>query len=315
VTGATGFVGSHLTDSLVDLGAEVVVLCRDDVPVNPVSERWAHRVSVVRGQVEDQAVLERILGEYGVETVFHLAAQSQVGVANRNPSSTYEANIRGTWTLLEAVRRSPGVKQVVVASSDKAYGSQPTLPYTEDMPLLAVNPYDVSKACADMVATSYARCLGVPVTITRCGNFFGPGDLNWARLIPGTIRSLLRGERPVIRSDGSMIRDYLYVRDGARAYIHLAEAMAEDTALVGEAFNFSFEQPLSVLEVVDHLQKAAGTSLSPEILASAVNEIPSQALSAAKAGSVLGWTPVHSLDDAFAETVDWYRDHFDRERR
>jgi CDP-glucose 4,6-dehydratase len=309
VTGATGFLGSHVVDQLVGLGAHVAILVRDEVVRSPISDAWAGQVAVVRGAVEDQAVMERLLGEYESRTVLHLAAQSQVGVANRNPSATYEANVAGTWSLLEAVRRSPRVEQVITASSDKAYGAQPTLPYDEDMPLLAVNPYDVSKACADLISTSYHRTFDVPVCVTRCGNFFGPGDQNWERLVPGTIRSLLRGDRPLIRSDGTMVRDYLYVVDGALAYLRLVEAMAEDPALIGEAFNFSTETPLTVLELVAALQAAAGTDLEPDIRATATHEIDSQFLSAAKARKLLGWAPTLSVEEALGKTVDWYRSH------
>jgi CDP-glucose 4,6-dehydratase len=248
-----------------------------------------------------------LLGEYDVRTLLHLAAQSQVGVANRNPVSTFEANIRGTWSILEAARRSASIEQVVIASSDKAYGAQPVLPYDEDMPLLAKNPYDVSKACADLIATTYYNAFGLPVTITRCGNLFGPGDQNWDRLVPGTIRSVLRGERPVIRSDGTMIRDYLYVVDAALAYFRLVEAMADDPDLAGEAFNFSTEVRLNVLELVAQIQEAAGTDLKPDIRATAKNEIDEQFLSAAKAKAVLGWQPRFSMAEALRETVAWYR--------
>jgi CDP-glucose 4,6-dehydratase len=312
ITGATGFLGSHLTAQLVELGAAVVILTRDDVPTSAISEAWRGRVSVVRGAVEDQAVVERMLGDYDVRTVMHLAAQSQVGVANRNAVGTYEANVAGTWSLLEAVRRSPTVTEVVTASSDKAYGAQPVLPYDEAMPLLAVNPYDVSKACADLISTSFHRTFGVPVCVTRCGNFFGPGDVNWERLVPGTIRALVRGERPVLRSDGTMVRDYLYVVDGALAYMRLAETMAADPAVIGEAFNFSTETPMTVLELVAALQKAAGTDLEPDIRATASHEIDSQYLSAAKARKVLGWEPTMSVDDALAATVAWYRTELGR---
>lgn len=315
VTGATGFLGSHLTDLLVERGADVVVLVRDDVPVSPISDRWWDRVSVVRGGCEDQAVVERLLGEYEIRSLFHLAAQSQVGAANRNPVATFDSNVAGTWSVLEAARRSPLIEQVVTASSDKAYGEQPSLPYTEEMPLLAAHPYDVSKACADMLSRTYHRTYDLPVTVTRCGNFFGPGDRNWERLVPGTIRSLLAGERPVIRSDGTMVRDYLYVVDGALAYLRLAEAMAADPELHGEAFNFSTETPLTVLELVELLQKAAGTDLEPDVRAETSNEIASQYLSAAKARDVLGWRPSHTVDGALAETVEWYRDHLGRADR
>lgn len=309
VTGASGFLGSHVTAHLVELGASVVVLSRDDVPPSPISSAWADKVAVVRGSVEDQAVCERMLGDYEVRTVLHLAAQSQVGVANANPVGTFEANVAGTWALLEAVRRTPTVTAVVTASSDKAYGTQPVLPYHEDMPLLAVNPYDVSKACGDLLSTSYHRTYGVPVCVTRCGNFFGPGDRNWQRLVPGTIRSLLHGERPVLRSDGTMVRDYLYVVDGALAYLRLVECMAEDPTVIGEAFNFSTELPVSVLELLAALQKAAGTDLEPDIQATATHEIDRQYLSAAKARERLGWMPTVAMDDALAATVAWYREH------
>jgi CDP-glucose 4,6-dehydratase len=309
VTGASGFLGTHLTGLLVDRGAAVVALWRDDTPGSSLRDRWQGRVTIVDGSVEDQALIERILGEYDVRSVFHLAAQTQVGVANRNPVSTFEANIRGTWSVLEAARRSPLVEQVVTASSDKAYGSQPSLPYEEDMPLLAVHPYDVSKACADLLATSYHRSFGVPVCITRCGNFFGPGDLNWERLVPGTIRSLLAGERPVIRSDGTLLRDYLYIVDGALAYLAVAEAMAADPGVVGEAFNFSTEQPVTVLELVAMIQQAVGTSLEPDVRATATNEIDRQFLSSGKAKQRLGWSPTASLAQAIDATVAWYRDH------
>jgi CDP-glucose 4,6-dehydratase len=308
VTGATGFLGSHLTSVLAALGARVVVLVRDAVPSSAIRDGWWPKVSIVNGPVEDQALMERMLGEYDVATVFHLAAQTQVGVANRNPVPTYEANVRGTWALLEAARRNSTVQQIVTASSDKAYGAQPVLPYTEDMPLLAVNPYDVSKACSDLIAQSFARVHDVPVVVTRCGNFFGPGDMNWERLVPGTIRLLLKGQRPVIRSDGTMTRDYLYVIDGVLAYLQLAEAISGDSTLKGEAFNFSSESPLSVLKLVEMLQAAVGTELEPDIRATARHEISHQYLSAAKARKILGWQPRHTMEAAIAETVDWYRD-------
>jgi CDP-glucose 4,6-dehydratase len=312
VTGATGFLGSHLVNLLVDLEASVVILVRDEVPPTSIQLQWQGRVNQVQGQVEDQHTIERILGEYGVQTVFHLAAQTQVGVANRNPPSTFEANILGTWSVLEAVRRSPTVTGVVLASSDKAYGDQVVLPYTEDMPLSAVHPYDVSKACADLLGRSYSETFGLPVTITRCGNFFGPGDTNWSRIVPGTIRSVLSGQRPFIRSDGTPTRDYLYVVDGALGYLRLAEAVEADLSLAGEAFNLSNERPLSVLDLVDLIQQASGTDLEPEIQGLAPNEIPHQFLSAAKARRVLNWAPAFTLEAAMSETVAWYRAELDR---
>ena len=307
VTGGTGFLGSHLVGLLVGLGADVVVLVRDEVRRTNIALDWTGRVSEVRGSVERQEAVERCLGEYGARTVFHLAAQSQVEVSNHNPVSTFESNVAGTWTVMEACRRSPLIEQVVVASSDKAYGAQAVLPYTEEMELRAVNPYDVSKACADLLARSYSRTFGVPAVTTRCGNFFGPGDTNWRRLVPGTFRAVLEGRRPVIRSDGTLTRDYLYVVDGAVAHLRLAEAVAEDPGLAGEAFNFSTEQPLSVLGLVDLVQEAAGTNLEPDVQGSAGHEIPHQALSATKAHPLLGWQPRYTVQEALSETAEWYR--------
>src|SRR5262252_3346592 len=224
VTGASGLVGSWLTGRLLQAGADVVCLVRDWVPQSRfIQSNLIDGVTVVRGDVRDRDLLERTLGEYEIDTVFHLAAQTIVGVANRNPISTFESNIQGTWNLLEACRRSPRVCSIVIASSDKAYGDQEALPYEEDTPLKGCHPYDVSKSCADLVAQSYARTYGMPVAVTRCGNFYGGGDLNWNRIIPGTIRSVLRGQRPLIRSDVQYSRDYFYVEDGAAAYMLLGE--------------------------------------------------------------------------------------------
>lgn len=310
VTGATGLVGSWLTKRLVAAHAEVVCLVRDWVPQSElVRGGTIERVKVVRGEVQDQALLERTLGEYEIATVFHLAAQTIVGVANQNPVGTFVSNIGGTWSVLEACRRSPGVKQIVVASSDKAYGDQPVLPYDETTPLQGRHPYDVSKSCADLIAASYAHSYKLPVCITRCGNFYGGGDLNWNRIVPGTIRAVLRGERPVLRSDGSFIRDYFYVEDGAAAYLHLAEKMAENPALAGEAFNFSNEIQLTVLELVGRILTVMGSDLRPDIQGTAKNEILHQYLSAEKARRMLDWKPAYTLDSALASTVTWYREY------
>jgi CDP-glucose 4,6-dehydratase len=309
VTGASGLVGSWLVRRLLELGADVVCLLRDHVPQ---SELWRagliDRVKVVHGDVTDQALLERALGEYEIDTVFHLAAQTIVGIANRNPVSTFEANVAGSWRMFEACRRSPKVKQVVLASSDKAYGDHDTLPYDEKTALAGRHPYDVSKSCADLIAQAYAKTWGLPVVITRCGNFFGGGDLNWNRIIPGTIRSILRGERPVIRSDGSFVRDYFYVEDGAIAYTTLAERLAADRTLAGEAFNFSNEIQVTVLELVQRMLAAMGSSLVPDVRNEAVNEIKHQYLSAAKARAQLGWKPQFSLDEGLRRTIGWYRE-------
>lgn len=309
VTGATGFLGSHLTRMIAELGGAAVILVRDEVPPTPVIDEWdRRRITVVRGDVREQELLERVLGEYEVVSVLHLAAQTQVQTANRNAVSTWDSNIRGAWAVLEASLRSPTVEQVVVASSDKAYGAQPQLPYTEDMPMLARNPYDVSKACADLIAMSYHHAFELPVAVTRCGNFFGPGDTNWARIVPGTIRALLRGERPIIRSDGSPTRDYLHVEDGALAYLRVVEGLAEDPALGGQAYNFSTETPLSVLQLVKSLSEAAGRpDLEPDVRATASNEIDHQFLSAEKARRMLGWSPRYGTQEALERAVAWYR--------
>lgn len=308
VTGATGLVGSWTVRRLIEAGADVVCLVRDWVPRSElVRARLIDRVRVVRGDVRDQAVLERTLGEYEVDTVLHLAAQTIVQIANRNPIATFESNIAGTWTLLEACRRSPLVKQIVLASSDKAYGSKDGR-YDETDRLEGRHPYDVSKSCGDLIAQAYATTYGTPLAITRCGNFYGGGDLNWNRIVPGTIRSVLKGERPILRSDGTMVRDYFYVEDGAAAYLTLAEKLAGDRTLIGQAFNFSNEGQQSVLSIVRTILNAMGSDLEPEIQDTARGEIPFQALSAAKARSTLGWSPLFTLEQGLARTVTWYEE-------
>lgn len=309
VTGATGLVGGWLVRRLLDAGADVVCLVRDWVPqCELVRSGLIERVKVVRGDVRDQSLLERALGEYEIDTVIHLAAQTIVPIANRNPVSTFETNIRGTWALLEACRRTPTVRQIVVASSDKAYGGHETLPYDETTPLQGRHPYEVSKSCADLIAQAYAVSYELPVAITRCGNFFGGGDLNWNRIVPGTIRSVLRRQRPIIRSDGRPVRDYFYVEDGAAAYMLLAERMAENPELRGHAFNFSNETPVTVLELVERILRLMGSDLKPDVRNVAVNEIRHQYLSAAKARQILGWRPLFTLDEGLRRTVDWYVD-------
>lgn len=314
VTGATGMVGSWLVKELLERGARVVGLVRD---ADPRSELYrsgdVDRISVVNGRLEDLRTVERAVNEHAVDTVFHLGAQTIVGAAQRAPLATFESNVRGTWNLLEACRRHDGlVDRVVVASSDKAYGAQADLPYTEDSPLEATRPYEVSKACADLLTRSYHETYRLPVTVARCGNVYGGGDLNWSRIVPGTIRSLLRGERPVIRSDGTYVRDYIYVEDVVDAYLDLADAL-DGQGAEGEAFNFSTESPLSVLEIVDRLRGILdGGDLEPRILDEAEGEIEAQHLSAAKARERLGWSPRWELDEGLRETVAWYRDALSR---
>ena len=309
VTGATGLLGSCLVRQLVDAGADVVCLVRDWVPTSElVRTGLINRIKTVDGDVRDDELLRRTLGEYEVRTVFHLAAQTIVGVANQNPASTLDVNVRGTWTLLDACRLSPGVEQIVVASSDKAYGDQTVLPYTEATPLRGLHPYDASKSCADLLTQMYAASYGLRASVTRCGNFYGGGDLNWNRLIPGTIRSVLRNERPIIRSDGAFTRDYVYVEDGARAYMLLAEALQGRPELAGEAFNFSGGQRHSVLEVVSAVLRVMDSALEPDIRNDASNEIRDQYLDSTRATTLLKWAPAFTMDEGLRRTVEWYRE-------
>jgi CDP-glucose 4,6-dehydratase len=319
VTGATGFLGGHLVGMLVGLASRVVILGRDQVRALPMAEAWRDRVTVVRGAVEDQVLVERMLGDYEVATAFHLAAQTQVEVASDNPASTFDANVRGTWSVLEAARRSPRLAQVVIASTDKVYGEQRALPSTEQSPLLAVHPIDVSKACADLVAASYARTFGLAVAISRCGTLFGPGDIDWRHLVPGTVLRLLEGRPPVVPAAGVARRDYLYVIDAALSYLRLAEALAERPELAGEAWNFSTERPRTVPDLVELLQIGVGTRLEPEVYQAADHRsdhlYPSAAdyrshdlyTSAAKARTLLGWRPHYTVEEAVITSVRWYR--------
>jgi len=309
VTGAAGLLGGWLVRRLVDAGADVVCLVRDWIPQSELTRGGTiESVKVVRGDVRDRDVVERALGEYEVNTVFHLAAQTIVGIANRNPISTFESNIQGTWNVLEACRRSPAVQSIVVASSDKAYGDQETLPYLEDTPLEGRHPYDVSKSCADLIAQAYGKTYRLPVSVTRCGNFYGGGDLNWNRIVPGTIRSVLRGERPVIRSDGEFVRDYFYVEDGAAAYMLLAEQITGNCELHGSSFNFSNELQFTVSNLVKEILQRMQCSLEPDIRNEASNEIRNQWLSAERARRVLGWNPLFTLEEGLDRTIHWYRD-------
>jgi CDP-glucose 4,6-dehydratase len=314
VTGGTGLVGSWLVKRLIAARADVVCLVRDWVPQSEMVRAGdIEKVKVVRGDIRDRDMLERALGEFEIDTVIHLAAQTIVTIANRNPISTFETNIAGTWNLLEAARRSPKVKQIVVASSDKAYGDQEKLPYDESTPLQGQHPYDVSKSAADLITYTYAKSYELPAVVTRCGNFYGGGDLNWNRIIPGTIRSIMRGQRPVIRSDGEFIRDYFYVEDGAAAYMLLAEQLSARRELRGEAFNFSNEIQVSVREIVDRILKLMGSDLQPVVLNEASNEIRHQYLSAEKARRMLNWKPLFNLDEALKSTIDWYKDFLSHE--
>lgn len=311
VTGCTGLLGTHLCELLIGLGAGVVGLVRDFVPKSRLfTEQLKQKMVVVNGNVENYGLLERVINEYEIDTVFHLAAQTIVGIANKNPMSTFDANIRGTWNLLEACRRNSGVRRIIVASSDKAYGEHEHLPYKEEAPLQGRHPYDVSKSCADLIAQMYSHTYELPVCVTRCGNFYGPGDLNFNRLVPGTILSALRGVSPVIRSDGTYIRDYLYVKDGAEAYLFLAQKM-DQIPIRGETFNFSNELQITVLELVDKILGLMGCShLQPVINNETSREIRHQYLSTQKARKILGWSPQYPLERGLIETIEWYRHQF-----
>ncbi len=314
VTGCTGILGSWLTIALVDRGANVVGLIFDEDPRSPLMRGgYDRRIRRVYGTVTDYPLLERLLNEHDIETVFHLAAQPLVRTGYRAPLATFETNVQGTWVLLEAARRSPSVGRVVTASSDKAYGDQETLPYTEAAPLQGRHPYDVSKSCADLIALAYAATYDLPVCVTRCGNIYGGGDFHWDRIVPGTIRSVLRGERPIVRSDGTLTRDYLYVQDIVAAYILLAERM-DDPALHGRAFNFGMNDPKTVLEMVDAICRVAGRpDLEPIILNEAPHEIQHQYLDSSRAYQQLGWQPAWNLEDGLRETLAWYRAFLDCE--
>jgi CDP-glucose 4,6-dehydratase len=310
VTGCTGLLGSWLTKPLTEKEANIVGLIRDNVPRSNLN--WScfnNKIITVRGEIEDYFLLERTINEYEIDTVFHLAAQTIVTIANRNPISTFKANIEGTWNLLEACRRAPLVKRIIVASSDKAYGDQEKLPYDEKTPLEGRHPYDVSKSCADLICRSYYETYSLPVCVTRCGNFYGGGDLNFNRIVPGTIRSIFNNERPIIRSDGTYLRDYFYIKDGAESYMLLAEKM-ENKKIHGEAFNFSTEHPISVLEIVNKIIGLMESNLEPKILNNATNEIRDQYLSAQKAKALLSWHPLYSLDEGLKETIEWYQMFF-----
>jgi len=310
ITGCTGLLGSWLTKALVERGANVTGLIRDLLPKSNLN--WSgfnKRITTVRGELEDYFLLERALNEYEIDTVFHLAAQTIVTIANRNPLSTFNANIKGTWNLLEACRRFPKIERIVFASSDKAYGAQEKLPYNEETPLEGRHPYDVSKSCADLLCQSYHETYNLPVCITRCGNFYGGGDLNFNRIVPGTIRSVLNKEQPIIRSNGKMIRDYFYIEDGVEAYLTLAKHM-EDKTIHGEAFNFSNEEPLTVLEIVNKILAIMDSNLEPIVLNESSNEIESQFLSANKARNHLKWKPIYTIEDGLKKTTNWYRAFF-----
>jgi CDP-glucose 4,6-dehydratase len=313
VTGCTGLLGSWLVDDLLKHDARVVGLVRDVVPESQLyRSKNIDRIIIVRGSLEELPLLERAIGEYEIDAIFHLAAQAIVGTANRNPLPTLQTNIAGSWNVFEAARRSDGlVKRIIVASSDKAYGSHEKLPYTEEAPLQGKYPYDVSKSCTDLIAQMYFATYSLPVCVTRSANMFGGGDLNFNRIIPGTIRSALHNERPVIRSDGTFVRDYIYVPDVVSAYLAIAEKM-DDKTVAGEAFNISTDNRLSVIDLTNLILRSMNrTDLAPVILNEAKSEIKEQYLSAKKLEKVVGWKGHHTVEQALDQTIRWYRQFFD----
>lgn len=306
LTGGAGFLGSHLSHMLLERGALVTAASHDGrEPLRyegVVTERPRCRAL----DVTDYRAILATLAEDGIEAVFHIAARSIVGEANRDPVPVFETNIKGTWNLLEACRQRPEVRKIVVCSSDKAYGHSDELPYLESTPLRGAHPYDVSKSCADLLSQAYFQSYGLPVCITRCGNYFGPGDGHLNRIVPGTILGALRDRAPIIRGDGQSLRDYTYIKDGARAHLLLAEKM-DDPAIVGQAFNFSRQQPRTVLEITRAILRLMGREdLSPVVLNQASNEIKDQYLCSEKAAALLGWRPLYDFEEALRETVDWY---------
>lgn len=311
VTGASGIIGYWLVSHLYNIGAEATVYLRDFVPKSSlIKSDIFGKVNVVSGQLEDYLNIKRALNEYEIDTVIHLGAQTIVETANRSPLGTFKSNVEGTWNVLEACRNSKLVKSIVVASSDKAYGSSDILPYKEDMPLAGEHPYDVSKSCSDLIAQSYAHTYGMPIAIARCGNVYGGNDLNFNRIVPGTIKSLLHNERPVIRSDGTFKRDYIYVKDVVDSYIVLAESL-DKKRIIGQSFNFGNDKPVTVLEIVNVIKKLMKKEkLKIKILNTAKGEIKDQYLDSSKAKRILNWKPEYTLEKGLKETIEWYRDFF-----
>jgi CDP-glucose 4,6-dehydratase len=312
ITGATGLVGSWLVKELLKKESMVVALVRDiDYQTEFYRSGDYLQAVIVNGSLENYSTIDRVINEYKIDTVFHLGAQTIVGAAHREPLQTFESNIRGTYHILEACRRHQDlVERIVIASSDKAYGIADRLPYTEDMPLKGNHPYDASKSCADLLAQTYYHTYDMPVVIARCGNIYGGGDLNWSRIVPGTIRSLLNNQRPIIRSNGKYFRDYIYIKDIVDAYINLSESITKKN-ISGEAFNFSTESQITVIEIVNEIRTIMDKEeLEPEILNLNLKEIPEQSLSAQKAHRILGWYPEYDLKRGLSETVDWYKNYF-----
>jgi CDP-glucose 4,6-dehydratase len=314
ITGGQGFIGCWVTEALLDRRAEVVAVIRDE----PANSRFAiegmgARVTRVRADLRDMAELLRIVNEYSIEAVFHLAAQTIVGTAHRSPLSTFETNIRGTYNLLEACRLAGSVNRVVVASSDKAYGAHEKLPYAESAPLQPTFPYDVSKACTDLIARSYFSTYGLPVAVTRLANVYGGGDFNFSRIIPETARALIEDRRPVLRSDATPQRDFIYAEDAASAYVAIGEALDRDD-VAGRAFNAGAGSPISVKEVVAKLIAVSGKHIEPDVRGKGAppGEIDRQFLDSRLIRDTLGWKPQWDLEDGLRATYRWYEQNLDR---
>jgi len=320
VTGAPGFIGAWLAQRLLDEGARVVVSRRDVDPRSRFrTEGVEARCEIVQADVTDYQAVLRLLSEHEVQVVFHLAAQPIVGIANRSPMSTFETNVRGTYTLLEACRAKgvvgKPVERVIVASSDHAYGEQEEPPYREDFALNARYPYDVSKACTDMIARSYAATYDLPVAVTRLANVYGGGDRNWSRIVPDLARALVRGERPVIRSDGTPERDYLYVEDAVDAYLAVAKSL-ELPKLRGRAWNAGWGRPVSVLDMVQRLIAVSGKELEPDVRGTRAPdaELDRLYLDCTAIREELGWSPRWELDRGLRAAWEWYERHLAGDR-
>lgn len=312
VTGADGFIGSHVAKELVNKGAEVTTIIRDIKKRSNVDILGLKsKINIIHGDIIDFECCERTINEYGIEFCFHIAAQTIVGIANKSPLSTFESNIKGTWSLLEACRLSKSIKGMIVASSDKAYGQQEKLPYKEGFPLNGYFPYDASKVCTEVLARCYFMSYNLPLAITRNANTYGPADMNFSRIIPDVIIRLIKNEQPVIRSDGTPVRDYMYVKDAVSAYMILAENLHRKE-VTGNAFNFGTNKPISVLELYNKIIKLMGKNVKPKILGTAKNEIDMQYLDSANARKVLKWEPKYDLDSGLKETIEWYKNFFSK---
>jgi len=311
ITGGTGFIGSWLVKSLIKNGSKVTLLVRDLHPnvFFSLKQNQLFPKNIVIGDLSNYDLVTRIFNEYEIEACFHLAAQAIVGVANQSPLSTFTSNIKGTWNLLEAARNSKTLDRMIVASSDKAYGEPIEVPIPESHPLLASHPYDASKACEEILAKTYYHSYGLPIAISRCSNIYGGGDLNFSRIIPDIIRSILLDKQPIIRSDGKSIREYLYISDVISGYLSLGKNLSQKN-VKGEAFNFGASNPISVIELVNKLLRITEkNNLKPKIMNKTSNEIKIQYLSSKKAKNILNWYPKTSLDDGLKQTFEWYRDN------